>query len=153
MLAEKFQVELRDIANICELRDIRLTKKRQVVLKAMLTTKNALSAYEIADICRQQFDLSFPPMSVYRILDFFQSSGIVHRLLLANKFILCDHFCCYHEHQLSQFLICSKCHSVTEVDLPQSLATALENSVDKAGYKMITPQLEIQCICNACAEK
>ncbi len=144
-------MKLSTVELICRERGIRLTEKRRVILSAMVSADGALSAYEIGDVCREKFDLSFPPMSIYRILEFLQSAGLVHKLLLANKFILCSHFCCDHEHEVPQFLICTKCNAVKEVGVPKQLVKNLSQGAESAGFKMISPQLEVQCICHSCS--
>ena len=129
----------------------KLTEKRKVVLQGLLQSKQAMSAYELADYCRDELGESMPPMSIYRILEFLESEQLVHKLKLANRFVACVHISCDHKHATSQFLICQQCYRVSEIDLKKSTLQTLRNNVENAGYKLVSPQLEIDCICDKCA--
>ena len=112
----------------------KLTKKRQAVLLGLLKSKQAMTAYELADFCKQELDESMPTMSVYRILEFLESQQLVHKLKLANRFVACIHITCNHQHAVPQFLICVNCYRVTEISIKESTINALRKSVDSAGY-------------------
>lgn len=129
----------------------KLTRKRKTVLLGLLQSKRALSAYELADYCRDELGESMPPMSVYRILEFLESEQLVHKLKLANRFVACVHINCDHQHAISQFLICEQCHRVSEVDIKASTMRVLRNNVESAGFQLVNPQLEMNCICDECA--
>ncbi len=147
------QHALKQVEQLCSARGIRLTPKRKAILSILNDASGALSAYEITDICRESLNLSLPPMSVYRMLDFLQSAGLVHKLLLANKFVMCSHICCEHRHETPQFLICTSCNHVEEVGISNQLVKELEAGANKVGYQMLSPQFEIQCICPSCQAK
>lgn len=129
----------------------KLTEKRKVVLQGLLQSKQALSAYELADYCRDELGESMPPMSVYRILEFLEGVQLVHKLKLANRFVACDHITCDHKHGVPQFLICQECNRVSEIGLKESTLRALRQNVENAGYKLVSPQLEMDCVCADCA--
>jgi len=96
----------------CESRGTRFTEKRRQVLAGLVDSQRALSAYELADYCRDELGYSIQAMSVYRILDFLEEESLVHRLNLAKKYVACSHIACNHEHEVSQFLICKSCFKV-----------------------------------------
>lgn len=135
----------------CRERGVRLTAKRQHVLSTLIESGAALSAYELADLCNEGEEHAIPVMSVYRILEFFQQEQFVHKLHVANKFIACSHIVCDHDHGVSQFLICSRCHDVSEILVENKVMNALEQTVRDAGYTMLAPQLEMNCLCSNCA--
>lgn len=135
----------------CVERGVRLTSKRKRVLTGLVQSESALSAYELADYCSREYGETMAPMSVYRILDFLQDEHFAHKLNVANKYIACSHIACEHEHRLPQFLICNHCHKVAEVGIPRGTVTALERTVKEAGYSLLIPQLEINCLCEDCA--
>lgn len=130
----------------------KLTAKRKLVLQALLRSQQALSAYEVADYCKEELGESMPPMSVYRILEFLESEQLVHKLKLANRFVACVHITCDHKHAVPQFLICEQCNKVSEVSIKESTLHALRNNVEAAGYKLASPQIEMNCLCQSCAE-
>lgn len=134
----------------CKEQGGRLTPKRKKILQALLQSKKALSAYEIIDICKKEFDQTIPAMSVYRILEFLQEQKLVHKLNLANKYVACSHITCDHSHQVSQFLICGQCQKVDEITIKNSTLDDLRENVEQAGFHLVSPQLEMSCICHHC---
>ena len=54
----------------CKASGARLTPKRRGILKELLKSGKALSAYELTDLFNKESKESIPTMSVYRILDF-----------------------------------------------------------------------------------
>ncbi len=129
----------------------KLTSKRKAVLQGLLQSKRALSAYELADYCKDELGEPMPTMSVYRILEFLEGEQLVHKLRLANRFVACVHIVCDHQHAVSQFLICEKCYRVSEISLQDSTLSALRGSVETAGFTLVSPQIELNCLCQACA--
>ena len=137
----------------CAARGVRLTEKRKQVLKGLVQSKKALSAYELIDYCRDEFGQNLPAMSVYRILEFLEGEDLVHRLHLAKKYIACSHIACDHEHEVPQFLICNGCNAVEEITIDRNVFKSLQNSVVDAGFNLASPQLEFECYCNTCSRK
>jgi len=129
----------------------KLTKKRKAVLLGLLQAKRAMTAYELSDYCSQELGETMPTMSVYRILDFLESQELIHKLKLANRYVACTHISCDHQHATPQFLICVNCYQVTEISIKESLIKALSKSVDTAGYTLVSPQIEMNCLCESCA--
>ncbi|MFD2167688.1 Fur family transcriptional regulator [Thalassotalea euphylliae] len=138
-------------AEKCEKRNARLTNKRKAVLSVMLESNKALSAYEMIERFEKRFDEQLRPMSAYRILDFLESMDLIHRLNIANKFVACSHITCDSEHELSQFLVCQKCQRVEEVALKKAKFVELNKNITQAGFRLVSPQIEFNCICPLCA--
>jgi Fur family zinc uptake transcriptional regulator len=92
-------------------------------------------------------------MSVYRILEFLQEERLVHKLNLANKYIACAHITCDHDHGISQFLICDNCQTVKEITVKKSTINTLKRSVEDAGFDLLSPQMELNCLCHDCKNK
>ena len=135
----------------CALHGSRLTQKRKQVLTGLVKSNKALSAYELIDFCKQEYGESLPAMSVYRILDFLESELLVHKLNLANKYVACMHISCDHAHAVPQFLICKNCSIVKEITVEESTISDLGNTVKGAGYQLLSPQIELNCLCDNCA--
>lgn len=134
----------------CKAHGSRLTPKRKQVLSGLLQSQKALSAYELIDVCKTQFGETLPAMSMYRILDFLQNERLVHKLNLANKYVACSHITCDHKHAVPQFLICDQCQSVKEISISKSVIVELQQNVEDAGFYLVSPQLEMNCICESC---
>lgn len=137
----------------CKEKGVRFTKKRKQVLWGLVKSKKALSAYELIDFCRSELDEKITAMSMYRILNFLQEELLVHRLNLANKYVACSHITCDHEHNIPQFLICGKCNDVKEISINEDTLSELKTNVKLAGFNLVSPQLEMDCICEQCLAK
>ena len=142
---------LQDADRHCSQNGAKLTAKRRLVLESLLNSDKALSAYELADYCRVERGSEILPMSVYRILDFLASEGLVHRLKTTNKFIACSHISCDHEHQAWQFLICQSCDKVEEVDLEKSIVSKITDAIHEVGFRIAGRQLELEGVCADCS--
>ena len=135
----------------CKENGTRLTSKRKHILSGLLQSDKALSAYELVEYCKTEFNETIPAMSVYRILEFLQDEHLVHRLDLANKYVACAHIAGEQDHEVPQFLICQLCQRVKEVGISDSVVRSLRRNVRDAGFELESPQLEINCICETCA--
>lgn len=135
----------------CQQRGTRLTDKRKSVLTGLLRSQQALSAYELIDVCREKLGEKLSPMSMYRILEFLEEEQLVHKLKLANRYVACTHITCDHQHEKPQFLICIQCYRVEETGISKSMLSTLQSNVKKVGFEMVSPQLEINCLCGDCA--
>ena len=129
---------------------IKLTDKREKILTVLLSARAPLSAYDIVEQYRNQFDETLPAMSVYRILHLLVEHKIAHKLQTTNQFLACAHLACDHEHEVPQFLICDHCHSVEEVGLRKALVKELHQSVKKTGFEVANQQLELHGLCSRC---
>lgn len=134
----------------CKAHGIPVTSKRFNVFSILLSSEKALSAYELADSYEQTFDEPVPVITVYRVLEFLQNRNLVHKLETANKFVACTHIDCEHKHSASQFLICSQCLKVKELSIGQRELEELKKTIDRAGFHLTHPQLEMNCICKNC---
>ena len=135
----------------CKNHGARLTPKRKQVLSSLIQSEKALSAYDLISLFEQDCGEKIPAMSVYRILDFLENEHLVHKLNLANKYVACSHITCDHEHGVPQFLICNACNQVKEITIDKSTINELKNNVENAGFQLVSPQLEMNCICNTCS--
>lgn len=148
MKYDMYQVE-----EYCETNGIRLTERRKQVLRELLQSEKALSAYELIDDCNKTSEKNISAMSIYRILDYLESQRLIHKLNSTNKYVACSHIACEHGHDTSQFLICGGCSKVKEVNVSASTISALEASVEEAGYSLISPHLEVRCLCGSCSRE
>lgn len=142
---------LQHAAEICAEQGGKLTVKRRQVLASLINSDTALSAYELADQYKDTFGVALFPMSIYRILEFLQTVGLVHRLKTTNKFIACAHITCGHAHDTPQFLICKACNRVEEVGITNALSEGLATTLDSLGFRLMNDQVELECVCNNCS--
>lgn len=128
----------------------RLTDKRKNILMLMLNAGIPLSAYDIADLYRERYGDTLAAMSVYRMLNFLLEVKLAHKLETTNQYVACSHIACEHEHEVPQFLICDKCHSVKEVGVKKKVMEELKDSIEKTGFSMSNQQLELHGLCANC---
>ena len=136
----------------CKAHGVPITTKRLNVFSVLLSSKVAVSAYELADNYKHTFGEPVPVITVYRVLEFLQTKNLVHKLETANKFIACAHSDCQHEHSASQFLICNKCQKVKELRIDDAEFEQLKQTIDDAGFHLTKPQLEMNCVCKDCLD-
>lgn len=132
---------------------VKLTSKRKNVLIVLLNSKIPLSAYEIAEKYKAQFQESLPVMSVYRMLDFLIKEKLVHKLETSGHYISCAHIACNHHHEAPQFLICDHCGDVKEVGIKKPIVNEIERSVQEMGFTLTNNQLELHGICKLCLKR
>ena len=135
---------------MCQQQGMRLTHKRKQVLSILLPLNKAISAYELIELFKSQHQEELSPMSAYRILDFLIEANLVHKINIANKYIACAHIGTEHSHEFRQFLICQYCQRVDEVPGNKAELAALSLQAKQTGYQLISPQIELNCICDNC---
>ncbi|WP_281557833.1 Fur family transcriptional regulator [Thalassomonas sp. RHCl1] len=147
---EQVQTYLLQAEKQCQQHGSRLTAQRKRVLSLLLQAEKALSAYELLDLFESQFNQPLAPMSIYRTLEFLEGVHLAHKLNIANKYVACAHIGCGHSHGLSQFLFCQQCQRVDETRLDSAMRAELAGAMKQTGYRLLSPQIELNCICNAC---
>ncbi len=135
---------------VCALAGVKLTDKRKNVLIVLLASSTPLSAYEIVEKYKAQFNESLPVMSVYRMLDFLVQEKLVHKLETASQYMSCAHITCDHQHETPQFLICDCCGSVKEIGIKKHIMAELEGSIQSTGFALAHQQLELHGVCKHC---
>ena len=134
----------------CDSDGLRLTEKRKRVLNLLIDAQAPLSAYEIKDMFTTRYSEDVKPMTIYRALEFLTETDLVHKLNLNNKFVACSQAKCCEHHGYSQFLICVQCGSVEEVAIDPTISENLVKQAKNLGCDIVTPHLEVACICKHC---
>ena len=135
---------------LCASAGAKLTSKRKNVFIVLLASPTPLSAYEISDRYKTQFNESIPVMSIYRMLDFLIHEKLVHKLETASQYMACAHITCDHQHGTPQFLICDLCGNVNEIRTKKHIMVDLERSIQRTGFTLAHKQLELHGICGRC---
>lgn len=132
--------------SVCSERGLRLTPIRRRVLELVWQQHEPVGAYDLlAELSREGH--SAAPPTVYRALDFLCEAGLVHRLDSLNAFVGCDR--ADREH-FGQFLVCSQCHRVTEIEDP-GVTRALVKAAHRLDFSLDTA-VEIKGLCGACQQ-
>lgn len=131
---------------VCARRKVSLTPLRRRVLEIVWREHEPIGAYEIlAEIGKDREKVG--PPTVYRALEFLQDAGLVHRVDALNAFVGCHH---PDEGHAGQFLICSKCRRVIEIEDP-GLTRALGERARSLGFRFDRGAVEIKAVCDRCA--
>jgi Fur family zinc uptake transcriptional regulator len=119
---------------------------RESVLRVLLSSHQALGAYEIIDKLSQD-GRRLAPISVYRIIEVLVQAGLVHRLESKNAFFAC---LAHHDNEKSVVvLVCENCQRVAEADAPEAWE-ALKAMTQASGFRISETILEIQGTCASC---
>ena len=86
------------------------------------------------------------PPTVYRALDFLIAQGLVHRLESLNAYIGCPQ---PEESHASQFLICTGCGEVTEIEGSEIAASARAQAAAR-GFSLDRLTIELAGRCPHC---
>ena len=132
----------------CAEKGARLTPARLAAYAEMLACGRPLSAYELIGLLEQRQERKIAPLTVYRHLDFLMQTGLVHRLQSTQTFLPCDHPDHAHE---SQFLLCSSCGHVDEVE-SRGLETLLSEIANEHGFRPDNAVVEVKGLCGSCAD-
>ena len=144
------EIKLKYADGLCKQRKVRLTEKRRKVLYSLLKSDRAVSAYELIECLRLNFDEDFAPMTVYRILNFLEDQSLVHKLQSTNKYVVCANINESSIHKLPQFLICNSCEKVDEIYLDDRLIEAVRINIKKKGFYVSEPRFELKGLCENC---
>ena len=132
----------------CAEKGARLTPARLAAYAEMLACGRPLSAYELIGLLEQRQERKIAPLTVYRHLDFLMQTGLVHRLQSTQTYLACEHPDHAHE---SQFLLCSSCGHVDEVE-SDGVEALLSKIADERGFRPDNAVVEVKGLCGACAE-
>ncbi|MGB1262505.1 MAG: Fur family transcriptional regulator [Cognaticolwellia sp.] len=131
----------------------RFTDKRRDILARLIAAKHPLSAYDLVELYNRNSSQKVQPMSVYRILDFFIDMKLVHKLPTLNKYVVCSHLSCKHNHQDQYFAVCKDCGDAQEIAMTPKLSQELVESVASVGFQLVDAQFELFGLCKKCASK
>jgi Fur family zinc uptake transcriptional regulator len=131
---------------ICAARATRLTPIRRRVLEALLASHKPLGAYDVIERLAGRGE-RFPPITIYRALEFLRDNGLAHRIESRNAFIACGHD--HGDGDPVVFLICERCGAVGEA-AAAAVADTIRTASRAAGFTPKTPVIEITGVCSHC---
>jgi Fur family transcriptional regulator, zinc uptake regulator len=132
---------------VCAARQVNLTPLRKRVFEIVWREHEPIGAYDILAELSRDRERPAPP-TVYRALQFLQDAGLVHRLDSLNAFLGCDR---PEEQHAGQFLVCSECRRVAEIEDPV-LTRTLQERARALGFRLEDSAVEIKATCSRCAE-
>jgi len=130
---------------ICAEQGGRLTPQRQRVLELVWQEHKPVGAYELLERLREDGVKAAPP-TVYRALEFLLAQGLIHRIESLNAYTGCTAPGTPHH---GQFLVCSECQHVAELDEP-AIDQQLDESARRYGFEIRRQTVEICGLCPRC---
>lgn len=132
---------------LCQEKNLRLTKNRKAVLELIWQSHRPIKAYDaLAQMQQQHPDKYIPPPTIYRALEFLLKNGLIHRIDSLNAFIGCAH---PNSHDDCYFFICRDCGTANEYCTPE-LKNAISHAVNEQNFKHDTTVLEVIGQCENC---
>ncbi|MDP3705565.1 MAG: Fur family transcriptional regulator [Legionellaceae bacterium] len=137
-----------EFAEYCETLTLKLTALRKAVLYILWCAKKPTKAYDVLNNLLKIKPNATPP-TVYRALDFFVASGILHKIESIQSYTLC---CEPVKQQPTEVLmVCNMCHQVVETydTLVHTLFTKL---ADLHLFQLNQNAIELKGTCQDCLE-
>jgi Fur family zinc uptake transcriptional regulator len=123
-----------------------MTMPRLQVIRTLGETHRALSPYEIhARILDGGGRIDV--VSVYRILATLEETGLAHHVATVNGYIPSRSL---EPHRFQQRLVCRQCGCVSEVSLPESCMSSIEDGAASLNFHVESARLELTGICGHC---
>ncbi len=138
-------------ALFCSQRGTRLTELRRQVLGLVLDSDRPAGAYDLLDQLRARHKGAAPP-TVYRALEFLLEQGLIHKVERLSAFVGCVHAIDENQHDrhhVAQFLICTRCRRVAELE-DKRIDRALLGAARDIGFRLAISTIEAEGICADC---
>jgi Fur family zinc uptake transcriptional regulator len=136
---------LKTAEEYCRENKLRFTDARRDVLKIISGRSKPIGAYNVLEKLKKA-NPDAKPMTAYRALDFLQENHFIHRIESLNAYIACE---AGHHHSGSQFMICTKCGSVSEAHTCH-LPDAFEKQLKKNKFDLKFWNTEFHGLCAKC---
>lgn len=124
----------------------RFTEPRERVLKILVDENKPLGAYDILQRLSAEVENPKAP-TVYRAIQFWHQEGFVHCIDSLKSYVACLHG---HHVGQAQFLICSQCDFVKELEGMIDL-TEVTESAKTIQFAVSNCTLEVKGLCAECA--
>ncbi len=131
--------------DVCARNGARLTPLRRRVLELIWQSHRAVKAYDILAELGDGRGGAKPP-TVYRTLDFLMEQGLLHRIDSLRAYVGCPQPGPDHS---AQFLICSDCGEVSEMDA-NAIDRVIDDRAADAGFAVSRKIIELHGTCPDC---
>ena len=141
-------ISTENLLNYCIKKKKSLTPSRTLVIKTLSKHKKPVSAYELRDEINKNGGVNINISQIYRVLDFWNDLGLIHKISIINKYFLCITPEEKHTHILN---ICTVCEKVFET-CNEKMGLNLKKSTAKLNLAFNnTRAIEIPVICPQCS--
>ncbi len=136
---------LRKAESICSENELRFTHIRKRILELIWSDHEPVLAYGLLKTLRREKENAEPP-TVYRALEFLLENQLIHKIESLNSYVGCNSPGTAHP---SQFLICSQCNQVAEIDDPDVNRIIFQQGA-RSGFRVEQQTVEIKGLCPTC---
>ncbi|MCC5013537.1 MULTISPECIES: transcriptional repressor [unclassified Legionella] len=130
----------------CSAIELKFTSLRKSVLFLLWGAEKPLKAYEILDKLLQSKQSSKPP-AVYRVLDYFVESGVVHKIESIQSYTLCH--APEKQRATEVLMVCNDCHQVHEV-YDKTLRALVQKLSAENHFHLGHDAIELKGLCRKC---
>jgi Fur family zinc uptake transcriptional regulator len=138
------------LASQCAASGGQLTSLRRMVLGLLLRAGQPVKAYTLIEEAAGQ-GRRLPPSTIYRVLDFLQEHGLVHKVNSLNSYVACSESDGPQGHQ-PLLLVCPRCQRTAEVNDPD-LSSMFFARLQALGHHVQGGSIEVHGQCQLCAGK
>lgn len=121
----------------------KITNARQDVLEILANNDQALTAYGIQDLLKNNCK-EYQAITIYRVLDLLCELELVHKVYSINAYIKCSTEKNHDHHHHHQFLVCENCHQIKKIENKTSCTTSSK------GFTVKQDIHEILGLCTSC---
>lgn len=146
MKPEDASEKLQAAVKRCRELGLRRTKAMEEVLRALIGSDRPLTLADLAesDSLRDQCDKA----TVYRLLMRLEEKGVLRRLGLHDR---AAYFTIKYPGEHSDYLICSECGSIEELDIACPVESLEKEISINSGFRHLYHELEFFGVCPECA--
>jgi Fur family transcriptional regulator, zinc uptake regulator len=125
---------------------IPFTPMRQRVLAVLGKSDKPLTAYEIVEEISDTRKVH--GVQVYRVLEFLQEAGCIHRLASRSSYFACGHL--HGKGEAVVFMVCRECGAVHET-ASDLVTRGLRGAAETTGFRPTHSMVEVEGECAKCA--
>ena len=137
-----------EVEQILESHHVEPTELRCEVLSAIISHHGSIKAYDLILKISATHKV-IKPMTIYRILNLFLESGILHKIDSRSVFLLCKTHKHTASHEDTVFLVCNKCGKIQEVS-HRDFGKLLRDFQKKYDFVIGVQHTEISGYCGEC---
>jgi len=132
----------------CERSHVRMTSARAAILEFLSELRKPVNLDSISQAKGVAGECD--ATTVYRTLMMFKDAGLVRCVGMLRK---TSHFVLSVPQDASHFLICERCGTVAELQLPPSVLATMEKVAEEHGFAVSGQCMDLHGLCCACEEE
>lgn len=136
-----------DFLIFCDFLDIHWTSTRRAVLYVLWQATQPLKAYSIISALSEAKTV-IQATTVYRVLDFFESLGCIHKIEPIHSYMLCRNHVIDHSSEV--FCLCVSCHQVSGLLTNEHTMNTIKTIINKTNFNLLNTPTVMKGVCGQC---